>query len=106
MFVCVFVLHGLQDGVTPLHLACQQSDNAAVVGLLLDRGAYLHAKDKVSVIKPLTHAPIICASLVLWPVLHHRCVVWCCTEHWWCCCCVDSVAGMLVFGVGVDAWVG
>ena len=70
-YVCVFVLHGLQYGVTPLRFACQQSDNAAVVGLLLDRGADLHAKDKVSVIRLLTHAPIICASLVLWPVLHH-----------------------------------
>ena len=69
-YVCVFVLHGLQDGVTPLHLACQQSDNAAVVGLLLDRGADLHAKDKVRVIRPLTHAPILCASHLLGPVLH------------------------------------
>ena len=69
-YVCVFVLHGLQNGITPLHLACQQSDNAAVVGLLLDRGADLHAKTKVSKIKPLTHAPITCASLVLWPVLY------------------------------------
>ena len=48
-FVCVFVLHGLQYGKTPLHLACEQSDNAAVVGLLLDRGADLHAKGPVRV---------------------------------------------------------
>ena len=70
-YVCVFVLHGLQDGYTPLHFACQQSDNAAVVGSLLDRGADPSAKDGVSVIRPLTQAPITCASLVLWPVLHH-----------------------------------
>ena len=47
--VCVFVLHGLQDGETPLHIACKQSNNAAVVGLLLDRGADLHAKGPVRV---------------------------------------------------------
>ena len=69
VFVFVFVLHGLQNGNTPLHIACQQSDNAAVVGLLLDRGADLHAKTKVSKIKPLTHAPITCASHLLGPVL-------------------------------------
>ena len=71
VFVCVFVLHGLQDGVTPLLIACQQSDNAAVVGLLLDRGADLHAKGWVRVIRLLTHAPILCGLLVLAPVLHH-----------------------------------
>ena len=70
VFVCVFVLHGLQTGFTPLHNACKQSDNAAVVGLLLDRGADPSAKDNVSVIKPLTHAPITCASHLLGPVLH------------------------------------
>ena len=69
-YVCVFVLHGLQNCKTPLHFACQQSDNATVVGLLLDRGADLHAKDMVSKIKPLTHAPILCASHLLAPVLH------------------------------------
>ena len=69
--VCVFVLHGPQRGCIPLHSACQQSDNAAVLDLLLDRGADLHANDWVRVIRLLTHAPIICASLVLWPVLHH-----------------------------------
>ena len=69
-YVCVFVLHGLQRDVTPLHIACKQSDNVGVVGLLLDRGADLHAKNRVSVIRPLTHAPITCASLVLAPVLH------------------------------------
>ena len=47
--VCVFVLHGLQDGETPLHFACKQSNNGAVVGLLLDRGADLHAKGPVRV---------------------------------------------------------
>ena len=70
VFVFVFVSHGLQNGNTPLHIACCQKHNAAVVGLLLDRGADLHAKNRVSVIKPLTHAPITCASLVLGPVLH------------------------------------
>ena len=69
-YVCVFVLHGLQDGVTPLHLACKQSDNAAVVGLLLDRGADLHAKNNVRVIRHLTHAPITCASHLLATDLH------------------------------------
>ena len=69
--VCVFVFHGLQNGKTPLHFACQQSDNAAVVGLLLDRGADLHAKNDVRVIRHLTHAPITCASHLLAPVLHH-----------------------------------
>ena len=70
VFVCVFVLHGLQFGTTPLLNACQHSDNAAVVGLLLDRGADLHAKDNVRVIRHLTHAPITCASPLLGPVLH------------------------------------
>ena len=69
-YVCVFVLHGLQRDVTPLHIACKQSDNVAVVGLLLDRGADLHAKNKVSVIRPLTHGPILSASHLLGPVLH------------------------------------
>ena len=68
--VFVFVLHGLQLGFTPLHNACCHSDNAAVVGLLLDRGADLHAKTKVRVIRHLTHAPTTCASHLLGPVLH------------------------------------
>ena len=66
----VFVLHGLQDGYTPLLIACKQSDNAAVVGLLLDCGADPSAKDKVRVIRLLTHGPITCASHLLGPVLH------------------------------------
>ena len=70
VLVFVFVLHGLQYDETPLHHACEQSDNAAVVGLLLDRGADLHAKEMVSVIRHLTHAPITCASHLLAPVLH------------------------------------
>ena len=68
--VFVIVLHGPQRGKTPLHIACEQKDNAAVVGLLLDRGADLHAKTKVRMIRHLTHAPITCASLVLATVLH------------------------------------
>ena len=61
MFVCVCVivslpvhyvdmqLHHDQVCVSPLHHACEQSDNAAVVGLLLDRGADSNAKDEVRV---------------------------------------------------------
>ena len=70
VLVFVFVVHGLQVNETPLHYACEQSDNAAVVGLLLDRGEDPSAKDMVSVIRHLTHAPITCASHLLAPVLH------------------------------------
>ena len=69
-YVCVFVLYGPQGGSIPLHKACKQSDNAAVVDLLLDHGADLHAKSIVSVIRPLTHAPITCASHLLATDLH------------------------------------
>ena len=68
--MCVCVLHGLQQIITPLYYACDQKDNAAVVGLLLHRGADLHAKGKVSAIRHLIHAPSTCASHLPGPVLH------------------------------------
>ena len=45
--LCVCVSYSVQEGKTPLHHACKQSNNVAVVGLLLDRGADSNAKDKV-----------------------------------------------------------
>ena len=80
--VCVFVLHGLQSKKTPLHNACCHSDNAAVVGLLLDRGADPSAKYRVSVISPhtCTHhmrftRPMACSASLMCGVVLHRALV-------------------------------
>ena len=74
--VCVFVLHGLQGDSIPLHSACKQSDNAAVVGLLLDRGADLHAQGLVRVNTHNQHMrftlPSPCSALLMCGVVLHR----------------------------------
>ena len=61
VFVCVFSFT-VQDDWTPLHHACEQSNNEVVVGLLLDRGADINATNSVRVSTHTQHG----ALLVWW----------------------------------------
>ena len=55
----------VQKNSTPLHWACRQEDNEAVVGLLLGRGADPNVKGRVRMNTHPAHAPRTCA--------HHTC---------------------------------
>ena len=49
-----YVSYFVQDGNTPLHIACRKGHNETAVALL-DKGADIHVKDYVSISITLTY---------------------------------------------------
>ena len=58
MFTISTIIHLLQNGTTPLHVASQNVD-ISVVNLLLDKGAAVDLPDKVRMISQVKLKPCI-----------------------------------------------